>query len=217
MLASVIDTSPDEELSLELLDEIVPIGELAAMVDRFEEVATGLITDHHGQVIKTIGDEVLFVTDQPKDASLLALELLEEHLNDDMFPEVRVGMAYGNVLSRLVDVFGPVVNVASRLTSVAKPGRAGIARALADGLRGGEGLRIRRMRRTAVKGYDHLEPWSLKRPREIGDPRPTPRAAFVKAVEDAPAQVDDATRVARAALGSAIERPLREKSPKLDR
>ena len=227
MLTSVIDTSPDEELSLELLDEIVPIGErvqayvwrrhlvgaasrlllkeltdapgtpmcvgfadivgyttrsrhmstgeLAAMVDRFEEVAAGLITDHHGQVIKTIGDEVLFVADQPKDASLLALELLEEHLNDDMFPEVRVGMAYGNVLSRLGDVFGPVVNVASRLTSVAKPGRAVIDRAMADELREDVELRIRRMRRTSVKGYDHLEPWSLKRPREIGDPRPTPR------------------------------------------
>lgn len=239
MLASVIEAGPEEELSLELLDEIVPIGErvqayvwrrhlvgaasrlllrestdasgtpmcvgfadivgyttrsrrmstgeLAAMIDRFEEVATGLITDHHGQVIKTIGDEVLFVTDQPKEASLLALELLEEHLNDDLFPEVRVGMAYGNVLSRLGDVFGPVVNVASRLTSVAKPGRAVIDRTLADELREDEELRIRRMRRTAVKGYDHLEPWSLKRPRERTLP-PTPRDALVEAIEKSPKQ-----------------------------
>ena len=263
MLASVIDTSTEDEPSLKVLDEIVPIGErvqayvwrrhlvgaasrlllkestdtsgtpmcvgfadivgyttrsrsmstgeLAAMVDRFEEVATGLITDHHGQVVKTIGDEVLFVTDLPKDAALLALELLEEHLHDDMFPKVRVGLAHGKVLSRLGDVFGPVVNVASRLTSVAKPGRAVIDRAMADQLREDPELRIRRMRRTAVKGYDHLEPWSLKKPRESDDPRPTPRTAIVEAFEDATTQVDDATRIARAALGTAIERPRRER------
>lgn len=267
MLTSVADVSPDEELSVELLDEIVPIGErlqsyvwrrhlagaatrlllkesadaegtpmcvgfadivgyttrsrrmstgdLAAMVDRFEQVATGLITDHHGQVVKTIGDEVLFVTDEPKDAAFLALELLEEHLADDMFPEVRVGMAYGNVLSRLGDVFGPVVNVASRLTSVAKPGRAVIDRALADELRADEELRIRRMRRTAVKGYEHLEPWSLKRPREVDGPRPTPRDAIEEVFEDAATRVGDAARVARAAVETATERPRRARHSSL--
>lgn len=261
MLASVIETSPGENLSLQLLEEIGPIervqsyvwrrhlvsaasklllkettdaegtpmcvvfadivgyttrsrrmstGDLAAMVDRFEEVATGLITDHHGQVIKTIGDEVLFVADKPKEAALLALELLEEHVKDEMFPEVRVGMAYGTVLSRLGDVFGPVVNVASRLTSVAKPGRAVIDRSMAEALREDEELRIRRMRRTAVKGYDHLEPWSLKRPREVDDPRPKLRDAIEEALEDAVTQVDDATQVARAVVENATERRHRE-------
>ena len=37
--------------------------ELTDMVERFEEVTAGLITDHHGHVVKTIGDEVLFVAD----------------------------------------------------------------------------------------------------------------------------------------------------------
>ena len=96
--------------------------ELAAMVERFEEVTTGLITDHHGHVVKTIGDEVLFMLDEPKEAALLALELLEAHEADESFPEVRIGMAHGSVLNHMGDVFGPVVNLASRLTSVARPG-----------------------------------------------------------------------------------------------
>ena len=141
-------------------------SELTGMVERFEEVTTGLITDHRGRVVKTIGDEVLFELDDTKEAALLALELLEQHLDDDTFPEVRIGLAHGNVLHHMGDVFGPVVNVASRLTSVARPGSAVVDREMAESLRDDDELRLKRMRRTSVKGYEHLEPWSLKRPRE---------------------------------------------------
>lgn len=167
--------------------------ELADMVERFEELTTRHITDHQGRVVKTIGDEVLFVVDDPKEAALLALELLEQHDVDEDFPEVRVGMAYGNVLNRLGDVFGPVVNVASRLTSVARPARAVIDRAMADALRDDPDLRIRRLRRTSVKGYDNLEPWSLKRPRAEDGPRPRRREVIEEALEDITTQVTDAT------------------------
>ncbi len=144
--------------------------ELAELVDRFDEVTTGIITDHHGRVVKTIGDEVLFAVDEPAAAARIALELLDQHVDDESFPEVRIGMAFGKVLNRMGDVYGPVVNVASRLTKVARPGRAVIDRELAAMLHDDGELRIKRLRRTPVKGYEHLEPWSLKRPRE-GDAR----------------------------------------------
>lgn len=184
---------------------------LAAMVERFEALANGLITDHHGQVIKTIGDEILFVTDEPADAAQIALKLLDAHLVVEDFPQLRIGMAYGNVLNRLGDVFGPVVNVASRLTSVARPGSSVIDRALADELGSDDGLRIRRMRRTSVKGYENLEPWSLKRPRDSDAPRPRLRESVEESVEDATAQVDEATRAARRGIDTAKERPRRDK------
>ena len=139
--------------------------ELAQMVDRFDEVTTGIITDHHGHVVKTIGDEVLFAVDEPEQAALIALDLIDEHLADKSFPEVRIGMAYGKVLSRMGDVYGPVVNVAARLTKVARPGSVVIDREMAETL-GDDELRLKRLRRTSVKGYEHLEPWSLKRPRD---------------------------------------------------
>ncbi len=140
--------------------------ELARLVDRFDEVTTGIITDHHGHVVKTIGDEVLFAADEPAQAARIALALLDEHLADESFPEVRIGMAHGKVLNRMGDVFGPTVNVAARLTKVARPGRAVVDRDLADALHGHEELRLKRMRRISVKGYENLEPWSLKRARE---------------------------------------------------
>lgn len=138
--------------------------ELARLVEGFEASALEIITEHRGRIIKTIGDEVLFVADLPEDAAEIALQLTERRLEDEDFPELRVGLAYGPVLARLGDVFGPVVNVASRLTATARPGRVLADRGLADALANHEDFRLRRMRRTAVKGYRHLEPWSVKRP-----------------------------------------------------
>ena len=108
---------------------------------------------HDGRIIKTIGDEILFAADRAEDAPRIALELVEEHLADDDFPQLRVGLAWGPALNRLGDVFGPTVNIASRLTSVARPGRVLIDNALADELEDDADFKLRRMRRTAVKGY----------------------------------------------------------------
>ena len=139
--------------------------ELAALVERFESVVTDLITEHSGRVVKTIGDEIFFVVDDPAEAAWLGVELTEQHVHDESFPNVRVGMAYGELLHRLGDVFGPVVNMASRLTSVARPGRAVVDKQLAELAKDEPGIRLRRMARTRIKGFETVEPWSLKRER----------------------------------------------------
>lgn len=138
---------------------------LGAMVEWFERVVTELVVQHGGQVIKTIGDEALFTVDDPTEGALLALELVERVEADEQFPDVRVGLAYGPVLARLGDVFGSTVNIAARLTSVARPARVLVDAELAE-LLDHEEFRLRRTRRVSVKGYEHLEPWSLKRQRE---------------------------------------------------
>jgi len=156
-------------------------SELAAWVERFESVVTDLITEHSGRVVKTIGDEIFFVVDDPIEAAWLGVELTEQHEHDPAFPNVRVGMAYGDLLNRLGDVFGPVVNMASRLTSVARPGRAVVDQRLAELARDTTGIRLRRMRRMSVKGFETVEPWSLKRARE--DRRPGIRGAVGDLIE----------------------------------
>jgi adenylate cyclase len=138
--------------------------ELARLVEEFESTALEVITEHRGRIIKTIGDEVLFVADTPADAAEIGLLLVERHVEDGAFPQLRVGIAYGAVLARLGDVFGPVVNLAARLTSTARPGRVLVDRGMAEHLRDDERYRVRRTRRTTVKGYRRLEPWSLRRP-----------------------------------------------------
>lgn len=142
-------------------------GELAAMVERFEATVNAVIAEHHGRIIKAIGDEVLFAVDDPLDAARIALVLTATHEEDDDFPQVRIGMAHGNVLRRLGDVFGEVVNIASRLTSLARPGRTLVNRDLADLLRDRDDeFRLRRARTSTVKGYSRLETWALKPPKE---------------------------------------------------
>ena len=142
-------------------------SEVGRMVDHFEERALEIISAHEGRIIKTIGDELLFVADEPEAIARIGLELAEERAHNEKFPEIRVGLAWGPALARLGDVLGPVVNVASRLTSTARPGKVLVDRALAEELKEDPQLQVRRVRRTSVRGYRKLEPWALRRE---GDP-----------------------------------------------
>ena len=114
--------------------------ELGRLVDHFEARALEIIGEHDGRIVKTIGDEILFVADDPESVARIGLELVEERLRDEDFPELRVGLAWGPALARLGDVLGPVVNVASRLTSTSRPGRVLVDRALAEELAGQRAL-----------------------------------------------------------------------------
>ena len=145
-------------------------SEIARMIDGFEDRALEVVTAHRGRVIKSIGDEILFVADDPRDTARIGLELVEEHERDPEFPELRVGLAWGPALARLGDVLGPVVNVASRLTSTSRPGKVLVDRSLADELADDEAFRLRRLRRTSVRGYRKLEPWALRRSADGDDP-----------------------------------------------
>ena len=175
-------TSTETELSVCFVDIVgyttrsrsLDGAELVEWVDRFEHDTTALVVDHGGQVIKTIGDAVLFTATDPAAAVSVALALTARGADDaDPFPAVRAGVAHGAVVRRLGDVFGSTVNAASRLTSAARPGSvlvdAGVHAALAtdDEVEGGAGAtwRWRRVRRVPAKGFTNLEAWRV-RPRE---------------------------------------------------
>lgn len=180
-------------------------GELASLVEHFEAQAQAIITAHRGRIIKTIGDEILFATDDAADAAAIALDLVEEHLADEDFPQLRVGVAWGPVLHRLGDVFGPTVNIASRLTSVARAGRALIDKELAEAIEGDERFKLRRMRRISVKGYRRLEPWALRRPLDEGELPPV-AAALHERTQDLLRAVDEMqARAERTSLGEGAE------------
>lgn len=138
-------------------------SEIARMIDDFEGRGLEIISAYGGRVIKSIGDELLFVADDPADIARIGLDLIAEGERNEHFPQLRVGLAWGPALARLGDVLGPVVNVASRLTSTSRPGRVLVDRALADELQDDESFRLRRLRRTSVRGYRKLEPWALRR------------------------------------------------------
>jgi adenylate cyclase len=136
--------------------------ELGRMVEDFESIATEVIARHRGRVVKTVGDGVLFTAGTAVAAVEIGLEMPAVWDADDR-PPLRVGAAYGRVLTRLGDIYSPVVNLASRLTSIARPGTVLVDRELADFLRGDPAYRVRPLRRTSVRGYDHLQPWLVCR------------------------------------------------------
>lgn len=163
-------------------------SDLVELLEYFESETLGLVVDHGGRIIKNIGDEVLLVADDVTAAVEIALLMTRRGRDeDDPFPAVRAGVAYGDVVSRLGDVFGATVNVAARLTSVARPGTVVVDRGAYEALSGrahdeaddgpdrepgsddAAPYTFRRMRRVSVKGYPRLPAWAL-RPAN----RPTP-------------------------------------------
>jgi adenylate cyclase len=139
------------------------IDELSALLEAFEKDATETIATYRGRVVKTVGDEVLFVTDAAADAAEIALRLADPARIDQGLPMLRVGMAMGPVLSRFGDVYGSVVNLAARLTALARPGTVLVDKELAETLRPAENYQLRPRRPVAVRGYHHLRSWSLRR------------------------------------------------------
>ncbi len=152
--------------------------ELGELVETFETTCADLVAAHGGRLIKTLGDEVLFVADDAGVAAEIALRLIETMTGDESMPELRVGMAFGTVTTRMGDVFGTTVNLASRLTSIAPKdcvlvdealvgalGAAGNAPVSEAEVTEGEKYRfaVQPMWRRPVRGLGVVEPWLLSR------------------------------------------------------
>ncbi|HET8614124.1 MAG TPA: adenylate/guanylate cyclase domain-containing protein [Actinomycetales bacterium] len=136
--------------------------ELATMVQHFEALASDVVTAHGGRVVKTVGDEVLFVCSPGATAAAIALAIPGALAEDDLLPPVRVGMATGPVVGRLGDVFGTTVNRASRLTALARPGTVLVDVATVHSLAGVTGIEVRQLRGRSLRGIGHVVPWLLR-------------------------------------------------------
>src|SRR5215467_14196888 len=165
-LAAAVDRvllAPPGELSAATMTVgFSDIEDLAALLGTFEEDTSGAVVSNRGQVVKMVGDEVLFVTGQPADAAAIALRLTSPDRDSKGLPALRVGMAAGRVLTRFGDVYGPVVNLAARLTALARPGTALVDAELAAALRADGRYRLQHRRPVAVSGYHHLRSWALR-------------------------------------------------------
>lgn len=157
------------------LSRRVSEDELAAVLERFEAAAAEVIASHHGRIIKSLGDEVLYVNDDPIEAAEIALSLIEFAEADDVLPSLHAGVAYGPVLWRFGDVYGSTVNIASRLTSTSRAGTLLIDLNLAAQLKDNERYVLRRVRPATVRGFVNLQPSLLRRSAERpGRPIPLP-------------------------------------------
>jgi adenylate cyclase len=104
------------------LGEEVPPDELARKAVRLEALTSEVI-DAPVRLIKTIGDAAMLTSLEPEPLLDAALDLLDAAgAEGEDFPQLRAGIAIGPALSRAGDWFGRPVNLASRITAVARPG-----------------------------------------------------------------------------------------------
>jgi adenylate cyclase len=102
-------------------EEVAP-DELGRVAQRLVEL-TGEHLRGEVRLVKAIGDAAMLVSPDPAGLLDVALDLVDAADAEGAdFPQLRVGMASGAALSRAGDWYGRPVNLASRVTAVARPG-----------------------------------------------------------------------------------------------
>ena len=151
------------------LSEQLSDTETAELIERFEVLANDIVVGGGGRVVKMIGDEVMFSSD-PRLVAEIAVSLAESFDSPEL-PSVRVGVAVGNVVAQSGDLYGPVVNLASRATMAARPGAVLVSPALAEILAGDGRYEIRSIRPHRLKGIGTVELSVLRRARQEKESR----------------------------------------------
>lgn len=149
------------------LGERVPAEELGAVARRLTDLS-GEVTGTHPTVrlVKTIGDAVMLVSPDPDALLDGALELVAAaDAEGEEFPRLRAGLATGQVLGRAGDWYGSPVNLASRITGVARAGTVVAAGATRDAT-AAEPVRWQwsQLPNRRLRGVDHTVPLFRVRP-----------------------------------------------------
>jgi adenylate cyclase len=97
-------------------------GQLREVLDEFETAVAGCATDYSGRLVKLLGDGAM-LTFTSRDAGISAATAL---VRDRSLPPCRAGVSTGAVMLRHADYFGPVVNLASRLSSIVDAGEVAV-------------------------------------------------------------------------------------------
>ncbi|HET6507423.1 MAG TPA: adenylate cyclase regulatory domain-containing protein [Baekduia sp.] len=115
-------------------EEIAP-EDLGTVATRLEAIAREVVAPPV-RLVKTIGDAVMLTADEPSALVDAALRLVDasdaEATRGGAFPQLRVGLAYGPAVGRGGDVFGRAVNLASRVTQIARAGSVLATREVRD-------------------------------------------------------------------------------------
>ncbi|MDO5727869.1 MAG: adenylate/guanylate cyclase domain-containing protein [Bowdeniella nasicola] len=97
------------------------VAQLSELVQGFEFTCRDVITTLGGRIVKTIGDAVLYIADDLPTGAAIVTNLMEALRADPRLLPVRASLVHGRVVSHSGDIFGPIVNVASRLCDIAEP------------------------------------------------------------------------------------------------
>lgn len=146
-------TALSNELSREKIGDLVEV---------FEARCGDVISASGGRLIKSMGDAVLFVNEDAIGAFETAEGIIKVVGRDKRMPDVRVGLATGSVVLRLGDVFGPPVNLAARLTAVARRNRVIVDHDTAERLPIDQ-VETRPLPPRPIRGFGVIEPLTARR------------------------------------------------------
>lgn len=125
-------------------------GMLGEVVSRFETLALDTCVAHGVQVVKMLGDAVMFVSPDVRAAVASALTIVETVESDPDLAGARAGLDVGTVVPLGGDFFGPPVNVAARLTAFARAGTVVVSAAVVDAIDDAETRHIGKLRLKGV-------------------------------------------------------------------
>ena len=98
-----------------------------------QALAHDVVADHHGRVVKALGDGVMLRFESAVHAVMAARDLMGRVIAAGL-PAAHAGVAAGSFVVRDGDVYGHTVNLASRLSGMAASGELLVARDSADAL-----------------------------------------------------------------------------------
>lgn len=134
------------------------LGDVAAQSQismRLDKIAS-VVKSHSGTVIKSIGDELMCCFDVPGDAVRASCEIHDvmEQQTDigDLRLAVRIGIHFGPAIRKHNDLFGDAVNVAARITTLAKAKQTLTSAQTVEMLKPFEQAMTRPLSLTPVKG-----------------------------------------------------------------
>ena len=141
------------------LYESVGDARAEAIVSKALERLSGIVTAHHGRVIKTIGDELMCQFDAAAPA-LQAANQIHEYVTASSARDfgrqlaIRIGAHRGTVIDNGDDLYGDTVNVSARIAALARPGKTMISETTYQGLPEQMRATCRLLTETFVKGKE---------------------------------------------------------------
>jgi adenylate cyclase len=156
------------------LGEEIDPEELGMVAGRLEEMASA-VAEPPVRLVKTIGDEVMLISSEAEPMVAAALALIDAaEAEGQQFPWLRAGIATGPTLPQSGDYYGRAVNLASRLTGVARPGSVVLDEAAKEAA--GEGFDYSYVGERRLKGLDYrVKIYRARAPGERRDRTPRVR------------------------------------------
>ncbi|MGM5481712.1 MAG: adenylate/guanylate cyclase domain-containing protein [Nanobdellota archaeon] len=130
--------------------------DLNGLHDTFDRIIEEASSEHHGRIIKKIGDAFLLVFNSSTDAVHAGIRLQQDarkHSSEERPLELRVAVHAGEVIIRKDDVYGDAVNLASRIEGVAEKGEVVFSQTVLD-LMNKKEIDYEKRGKEKFKGYD---------------------------------------------------------------